>query len=136
MRTSSIKIQIEFVSFPQTLDLSIYDRNCHLGTVSDCRERIMVFTSNLEFPNQLRIELSSSNATPKSAKLLSLDLGGLFLPKNILDQICQFCPTGSDHPMITTEWHSEGTVIIDFFANNWIEYHLLYGNKIEAGKKI
>lgn len=80
-------------------------------------------------PEQLTFMLS--NLGPNASVVLKkCSLGGLELPKSILDQICNFVPASTNKSIITTNWWENGKVTIDFFAGDWIQYHLLYGNKI------
>lgn len=83
----------------------------------------------LSVPDQLTFVLSELGQQA-SVVLKKFSLGGLELPQSILDQICIFVPVSSNQSLITPEWWEDGKVTIDFFAGDWVQYHLLYGNKI------
>jgi hypothetical protein len=87
-------------------------------------------TFDILFPNTLCIEIKNSDHNECVIHLKSMSLSGLALPENILDQICHYRPLDSDVATVTRHWHQIGAVTIDFFAANWVQYHLLYGNKI------
>ena len=86
--------------------------------------------SKFSLPNQLRFILKNIDSQSASVTLKSLILGGLPLPQHIIEQICCFSPTDSMHSIFSHCWTQDGKVIIDFFAGDWVQYHLLYGNKI------
>jgi hypothetical protein len=81
-------------------------------------------------PNQLRFILKNINSEGSSVTLKSLILGGLPLPQHIIEQICCFTPINSTHSSVLPCWYQEGEITVDFFAGDWVQYHLLYGNKI------
>jgi hypothetical protein len=87
-------------------------------------------TFDLAFPNTLVIELKNNTDENFVVHLKSVKLSGLHLSTHIVNQICQFRAFGSTHKIVSPTWHQSGIILIDFFAQDWIQYHLLYGNKI------
>jgi hypothetical protein len=86
---------------------------------------------NLEFPNTLFIDVTSKGPEAVSIEIKSITLGGLKLSDKILNQICIFKPLDSNDSTVTRNLFCPGIVSIDFFAQDWIQYHLLYGSKIK-----
>jgi len=127
---SDIKLQLEFVTWPETMSLMIRDRDQILVPCHRPDESLRTFDFNISFPNQISFVLENNAASPRPVRLISLILGGLALPKHILDQICRYQNHDTGQEIITTDWITSGTVVIDFFTSNWIEYHLIYGNRI------
>ena len=84
-------------------------------------------TFDLLFPNTMYIEIETDNCL---VHLKSMSLSGLSLTDYIIDQICSYQPVTSNAVTVTRSWYQTGTVSIDFFAPDWIQYHLLYRNKI------
>lgn len=101
-----------------------------LQTVSFDVSGIQCATMDIPFPNTVLIKIANHQGHDFDIQLESLTLSGLALPNHILDQICFFCANNGTNSTVVRSWHRAGTVTIDFFALNWIEYHLLYGNKI------
>jgi len=126
---SDLKLVLGFDYTPRDLEIILYDRHGELARV--VAQDLIESTINLKFsiPNQITFVISNLQSGPNLVKLKKCSLGGLELTQSILDQICMFTPLG-DEPIVTTNWWKDGKVIIDFFANNWVQYHLLYGNKI------
>lgn len=88
----------------------------------------------IKFPNTLKIYLNIPDTLVRPIRLEKLSLGGLALAENVLDQICQYTPAGSNDVLVTRDWHKSGSISIDFFAADWVQYHLLYGNKFSFKK--
>jgi hypothetical protein len=126
-----LKLLLEFENFPTGMYIAIHDRNSEMARIDSLHEYKNEILLKISLPNQVKIMLVTTGEKSCSIKLDSLVLGGLRLPKNILDQICRFTPSNSDSEFIVTNWWSEGVVYIDFFAADWVQYHLLYGNKID-----
>lgn len=117
---TSLKLHLE-----GTADVKICDRT---GLLTDfqCRQQAVI-QEKIELPNRLTFNIN----THGSLELKELWLGNIKLPQWILYQICTF--TNIDNTdKITTFWNSPGTVSIDFFAPDFIQYHLIYGNKFTA----
>lgn len=93
---------------------------------TDKTEQTIAF--DMSFPNRLFFDLSIKDGN--SIRLTKLILSGLPINENILDQICIFQSQDSDTTIVTRQWTQSGNAFIDFFAQDWIQYHLLYGNKI------
>lgn len=112
--------------------VSVQDRHNCVNTVisTDSRQQTLEFKSSV--PNQLTFKITNFVHDAGVVELQSLSLGGLTLDNSILQQICVFYPEDSDQSMITTRWWKNGVVVIDFFAGDWIQYHLLYRNKINV----
>jgi len=130
MLTNKLHIVFECADLSQLCSISIRDRQ---NVVSDnivfdhCQTQTVSF--DIDFPNRLFFDLSVPQNN--NIRLNQIILSGLELNARILDQICNFQPTGSsDTITVTRSWNQSGTVFIDFFAQDWVQYHLLYGNKI------
>lgn len=124
------KLTLTFCSdkIDQELTLSISERHGILVDkimFVDCIENTVTF--DIVFPNTLCIEIKDIK---HAVSLKNIILSGLPLPDRILDQICHYRASTLDSEIVTRQWHHDGTVRIDFFASDWIQYHLLYGNKI------
>lgn len=127
------RLALTFCSSRAIHDLSLSLKDRHHTLINrvffdDSIQQSVMF--DLAFPNTLLIKVENKPDNGASIYLAKMSLSGLSLTDNILDQICQYRALGSDHIMITRSWHRTGTIKIDFFASNWIQYHLLYGNKI------
>lgn len=87
-------------------------------------------STKIQLPAQLKIVISGCEPN-QSVECNKLVLGGLLLSNSILNQVCQFtADSDCKTPTVTTRYYSDGIISIDFFAADWIQYHLLYGNKI------
>lgn len=120
------------LTFESTVDapvaLEFLDRTGKIAAASilpGCLE----INFDISFPNRLRIQITGIRSG--AVRLNRACLGLLELPKSIIQQICIFQATDTNAPTVTPNWHTNGEVCIDFFANNFIEYHLLYGNRFD-----
>lgn len=125
---TDLKLILEYVTPSAELQITIHDRTSILATVGDISQLETELTFKILVPNQLTFVIENSNSNPVTLKKCSL--GGLEIPTSILNQICNFTPLGEADPIVTTNWWQDGKVVIDFFAGDWVQYHLLYGNKI------
>jgi len=123
----NLKLVIECASPVADLQITIQDRNNTLATVSSIVQPEIELDFKFLVPNQLTFVLTNLRS---SVVLKKCVLGGLELTPAILSQICNFTPAGASDSIVTTDWWQDGKVVIDFFAGDWVQYHLLYGNKI------
>lgn len=129
MLTNKLIISFECSDSNCLYKISIRDRqNIIADNIAFDTSQAPSVSFDLEFPNRLFFDLSIPQGSV--VKLNQIVLSGLELNVCILDQICNFQPTNSDTITVTRTWDQSGTVFIDFFAQDWVQYHLLYGNKI------
>ena len=126
---TDLKLILEFSHQPDNMFVTVSDRNGLIADISSIGDLLVELNFKFSIPNQLLFDLKKLGSPPASVTLKKVILGGLELTPNILGQICQFIPVGSDNPIVMPTWQ-EGKVNIDFFAEDWVQYHLLYGNKI------
>ena len=131
MLTNSLTITFRSQKLCNDLILFLKDRNHRIiDQVVFGNNTQKSTTFDLSFPNTLYIEIENRGHNNFLIHLEKIKLSGLSLPDQIIDQICQFRQTGTDVTTISRSWNQLGTVSIDFFASDFIQYHLLYGNKI------
>lgn len=120
-------LELDFDSRDTNACILLASRQEHIATITPGKNIKLDFEFSV--PNQLTFVLT--NLGPQASVVLKkCSLGGLELSQNILYQICNFVPVSTNEPLVTTKWWEDGKVTIDFFAGDWIQYHLLYGNKI------
>lgn len=86
----------------------------------------LTMSAQITVPDTLILHLQGLSTG--NLRLVDLNLGGLSLHNKILDQICHYTDVDGNQ-QIMREWHKDGTVMIDFFAKDWLQYHMIYGNK-------
>jgi hypothetical protein len=126
-------LTLTFCSEKRSHDLAITlkDRNnTIINTITFEDDTKKSTTFDLSFPNTLKIKLTNAADGNFSVHLESVKLSGLYLTDQILDQICHVHFLDSDTTLVSRTWNQSGVISIDFFAADWIQYHLLYGNKI------
>ena len=109
--------------------ITIHDRNQLVAEISEINNSVVGLNFKFSVPNQLLFNINQLGSKSSSVSLKKITLGGLDLTPKILDQICIYTPVNLDKSIVTTKWQ-QGKVSIDFFAEDWIQYHLLYSNKI------
>ena len=114
---TSLKIVVEGQGI-----INLSDNHGSLSNL-ECNETASL-EEKIELPNKIILDVS----TITSIKLKELWLGNIKLSNTMLDQICMFTNL-KDIRKITTFWDSSGRVLIDFFSPDFIQYHLIYGNK-------
>ena len=123
-----VVIGLEHVNHPHVMSVQVRDRQNILQpllTVTDPRFEIPI---KVVFPSRISIGLTSLH-DKASTRLHFLRVGGLLMPDKKLDEISLFT-TSQGKELFTRDWFTQGSVSIDFFAANWIDYHLLHGNRI------
>jgi hypothetical protein len=125
-----LALVLEFSHPSDNTQVILEDRRGQLAEIVSSNDPQVKINSKFLLPNQLRFILKNINFQSASVTLKSLILGGLPLPQHIIEQICCFTPINSTHSIFLPCWNQEGEVTIDFFAGDWVQYHLLYGNKI------
>jgi hypothetical protein len=126
---TDLKLVLEFSHVPNSMHLMIRDRNSLIAEVLSIDNSLVELNFKFSLPNQLLFDLKKIGVNSSSVTLKKIVLGGLELTSGILEQICQFTPIGAEKYVILPIW-GEGKVNIDFFASDWVQYHLLHGNKI------
>lgn len=123
-----LDLDLEVGHVPGNMQVVFTDRYNQLSCIESVDQLSIKLSFDFSVPNQLFIDILNQDSN--FIRLKTCRLGGLDLPQHILNQVCQFIPSGSKQQTITTLWNQSGKVYIDFFAADWIQYHLLYGNKI------
>jgi hypothetical protein len=133
MLTNKLQFWLRCDHVNENVDLTFTDRDDKiLHTLNFNVSETKGVTIDVPFPNTVFINIADHQKHGVDIRLESLILSGLPLPDHILDQICSFCADDDTSSSVTRSWHRNGKVTIEFFAMNWIEYHLLYGNKITS----
>lgn len=111
------------------IDIGLSDRHGQLNykkLVQDNNE--VKFNFGINFPNQLIFSINGV-LPGQCVQVKEMWVGTLKLPESIVCQIFSFVDhSGSE--MIVHRWPSNGTATVNLFAEDWVQYHLLYGNKI------
>ena len=126
---TDIKLILEFDHVSKNMCVTIHDRDRLVAEISEIDNSVVELNFKFSIPNQLLFHVKQLGSEAASVSLKKITLGGLDLTPKILDQICNYTPVNLDKSIVTTTWQ-QGKVNIDFFAADWIQYHLLYGNKI------
>ena len=114
----------------QALEISLADSH---GQISSIRPSPGQFNlaGKISLPNRITLTLTDlGKHGAKEVVLDSMILGSLEVPVSTLDQICRFQPIDADSEMVIRRWWCEGTVIIDLFSKDWVQFHLTYDHKI------
>jgi len=104
----------------QTFVENVTFNNCNQQTIS----------LDIKFPNTLFVDIVIDDNIPSFIYLEKLTLAGLALSDHVMEQICIFSSESSNETKVSRTWNQSGTVLFEFFALDWIQYHLLYKNKI------
>jgi len=89
----------------------------------------ILLENKIDLPNSLNLLIN--NPTNSFVHLQNLWLGGIKLSESILCQIGNFTDTKSNSTY-TTYWTTSGKATINFHSNDFIQYHLINGNKFTA----
>jgi hypothetical protein len=130
---TDIKLILEFSHVSTNMCVTLQDREQLIAEISKVDDLVVELNFKFSIPNQLLFHIKQLGSEAASVALKKITLGGLDLTPNILDQICNYTPVNLDKSIVTTMWQ-QGKANIDFFAADWIQYHLLYGNKIILNK--
>lgn len=112
----------------KNLQLVVSDRDGPLDQDVKLDGKHIIIKCKILLPNNANIKISGLDNPP--LQLESCRLGGLLMSKAMIDQICIFYPDNGDR-IVTPNWWTNGNVNIDFFSPDWVQYHLLYGNRID-----
>lgn len=126
---TELKLLLEFQSIDDPMHVILNDQYGTLADIKNITTNQIQIITKITFPNTLSFQLHN-HTNNNFVTLKQLWIGGIELQKNILDQICLFQPTNQNKTTITTNWHNNGIVNIEFFAPDFIQYHLIYNNKI------
>lgn len=127
--TIDLKLCLEFASIDNPMHVILGDQFCTLADIKNINSNIIEINTKITFPNTLTFQLSNHSSNT-FVILRQLWVGGVKLQKNTLNQICLFQPENQNKTSVTTDWHHNGTVKIEFFTPDFIQYHLMYNNKI------
>lgn len=127
---TNLKLVLACATPSAGLQITIHDRNNILATVNNISQTESEVNFKFSVPNQLIFVISNSSSIPTTCILKKCSLGGHEFPPSMLNQICNFTPSNSTDSIVTTNWWQNGKAVIDFFAGDWVQYHLLYNNKI------
>jgi len=127
---TDLNLILEFSHPGDNIQVVLEDRYSRLTEIISTDALQVELNFKFSLPNQLHFILKNINSKDSTVTLKSLILGGLPLPQHIIEQICYFKATNSTHGMFLPCWGQEGETTVDFFAGDWVQYHLLYGNKI------
>ena len=114
----------------QNLEISLSDSN---GLISSAQQQSgeIILSGKISLPNCLTLTLNDLGEHPsKAIRLDSMKLGSLAVPVSTIDQMCRFQPMHGNSEMVTRHWWCDGCVVIDLFAKDWVQFHLIYGHKI------
>jgi len=128
---TNFKICVECSHNDGSISLEISDRNAVLHTVNNICQTQTEIDFQVTFPNRLTIKIDTGVHGDRWVKVYKVKIGTLEVPKHIYCQIFNFCSLNGA-TLITDFWHNSGVVTVDLFAKNWVQYHLLYGNKISS----
>jgi len=130
MLINTVKIELCCDQVNPDISFSMRDRDHVVVQPTQFKDLCHVDIFELKFPNTFYIDIVNSGPESMSINIKNLSLSGLKLTDAILDQICWFTPVNHKESKITRNITTSGTVYIDFFSADWIQYHLIYGNKI------
>lgn len=128
---TDIIIRLHCQDWAPVQSINFLGRRSHMGVL--VAENMM--TSSIEhecklaFPEKLHIAIDMLPSQTSKIHLAAMKVGTIWLSDAVLSQICRYQPINQP-ALITRDWFTSGSVIIDFFAGDWVQYHLLYGNKI------
>lgn len=131
---TDLQFVLEFSHAPDGIKINLKDRHGFLIDLHNSIQPRVELNFKVLLPNKLIFTLENPYPTTRFVNLKKCCLGGLELPPSIMNQICSFTRYQNNQNSITTHWDSDGEVIIDFFAADWVQYHLLYNNKINFNK--
>ena len=84
-------------------------------------------TGKITLPSKL--SLSLINLHGSFVKLQKIQLGSIAIPNNTISQICNVTDIYGKS-FISSYWKTPGTIYIDFFSSDFIQYHLINGHKL------
>lgn len=129
MLTNKLNIVFECTNLDNSCTISIRDRQHAItNDIVFGNDQTHTVLFDLDFPNRLFFDVTIPQ--DNTIRLKQIILSGLELNTFTLDQVCNFQPIGATDITVTRVWGQSGTVFVDFFAQDWIQYHLLCGNKI------
>lgn len=110
--------------------IELYNRDQFLAVVDQSVNSCVHCAVQVVFPGQLHMKISNLSGQSGSCTLSAVCIGGLNIPSNKLATLCYTVDeTGTGVWM--PQAYTDATITLDFFAKDWIQYHLLIGNKIE-----
>lgn len=130
MTPTNIQLLLNFSHADTDLKISNSDGELNFLTQqTGLQSKISFYTT---FPNQLSFTIQ--NRLPDHwAEVEEMWVGSLKLPKSIITQIF-LCTDQDNNTKITSYWKNNCVITVDLFAGDWVQYHLLYGNKILVNK--
>ena len=126
---TDLELTLEFAQVNTPIHLCIADRHKIFYEIKEIETSQVDVKHKIQMPNQLTFNIS--NLGPgQYIKLKHMALGGLALPFSIIEQICINIDTDGNRRVMPI-WYTNGLVKIDLFASDFVQYHLLYNNKID-----
>jgi hypothetical protein len=83
----------------------------------------------IDFPNRVEFLINNLADPGQWIEVQEIWIGSLKLPKSITCQIFELVDN-NNNTHISEHWNRNGTVTVNLFAEDWVQYHLLYSNKI------
>jgi hypothetical protein len=140
MKTTKLEFVLEFGYCNGTMDVEIKSRNQFLGTFKDNNKDQLTIKTEITLPNTLTLTLSNKNygtdtkiydnkiTENKYVQLKQFKFGGIDWDTDRLFHLCSY-KTDCDKNLInTTFWDKNGTITIDLFDKDFIQFHLHYQN--------
>lgn len=127
---TKLTIALEFTDCCN-VTVDVYNREQMLTQIYQADNTLANTTVNFVFPGQLNIKINNLTNQTGSCKLQSLTLGGLDISTEKLDTLCFTTENETSTGVWVREAYKDSTITVDFWAKDWIQYHLLIGNTIE-----
>ena len=127
---TDLRLKFVFESQVNGIAIGINDRHNQLAKITNNQDSTVDVTVKFILPNCITFTVSNIPPGYNSVELQSCSLGGLELGKDILNKICHYTPSDTGTEIVSTRWWTDGKAKIDFYAQDWVQYHLLHGNKI------
>ena len=126
---TDLELTLEFAQVGQPIQLCIADRHKIFYELTKIETTQVQIKQKIQMPNQLTVTIRDMSPG-QHIKLTQMALGGLGLPFSIIEQICISVDTDNNERVMPI-WYANGLVKIDLFASDFVQYHLLYNNKID-----
>ena len=128
---TNLKILFEFSHVDECSCIQLSDKNGPLLDINQTSSSESLYNFKIAFPNKLTFTITNPSKHTRWVKIKNIYLGGLVLNEHIINQICIFV-TSDGQSQVTPCWYNNGIATIDLFAADWIQYHLLYANRINT----
>lgn len=142
---ADLVMEFEFGHCNGAMDMSIHDRdglllqdikqhdhgNYRLSTKISLPTQLIIQLSNKNYRTDTKVDKHNSIINNKFIQLKSLSLGNLSFPQSTLIQLCSYKTDIDDLVRFDSFWDRNGTVSMDFFDKDFVEFHLHYHNIIK-----